>query len=366
VRLSCLLLVLSLAAVGCRTSGRAMPDVAAVDVATAKDGRAPEDRVSVAGDAPASTDGYANNGPGSGDGARPRDVFTADVSGSDVSESSDATTEGPADAVGGSSDRPPFSPGLDPVRNAGRVERIRSGFGFLEGPVWVAARGFLLFNDLNSSTMYRFTPPSMVDVFRRNTNRANGLAIDPQGRLVICETNTGRVTRMTLDGQPVVVAMGYQRPNDVIVRSDGTIYFTDILGRSVHRIDPRGRAHLVSNLVAPNGIALSPDEKILYTSHNPRQIFAFSVNPDGSTGQGRKLANIDGNCDGMAIDDAGNIYTTVDTGIQVLRPNGQSLGTIRVPERPANCTFGGADRKTLFITARTSLYRVSMPIPGLP
>ncbi len=272
---------------------------------------------------------------------------------------------------------PDISPGadrstatVDPVGTAGRAELIRGGFGFTEGPLWIAARGFLLFSDLNSSTIHRFTPPTMVDVFRTATNRSNGLALDPQGRLVICETATSRVTRSTLDGAPTVVADRYRaqpftRPNDVIVRSDGTIYFTDI-NVAVYRIDPAGVVHLVSDTVKPNGIALSPDEKTLYVSNAPRSIWSFPVTADGSTGAGARLADISAGCDGMAVDDAGNLYTTVDTGIQVLKPTGESWGTIPVPERPANCSFGGADRKTLLITARTGLYQVRTAIPGLP
>jgi gluconolactonase len=258
----------------------------------------------------------------------------------------------------------------DPVQAAGVVQRVRGGFGFTEGPVWVSDRGYLLFSDLSTHTIHKLTPPAAFEVFRQPSQRSNGLGLDPQGRLVVCETATRRVTRTERDGSSVVLTDAYfgrpyTRPNDVIVRRDGNIYFTDI-NVALYRIDPTGKVHLVSEEIRPNGVALSPDEDTLYATHNPRAIWSFPLDAAGTPGPGKRLAELPASCDGMAVDDAGNLYTTVEEGVLVLRKDGTRWGTIPVPERPANCTFGDADRKTLYITARTGLYRVRLAIPGLP
>jgi gluconolactonase len=133
-------------------------------------------------------------------------------------------------------------------------------------------------------------------------------------------------------------------------------------------VDPAGKVHLVAaDMVRPNGIALSPDETVLYVSNaDPALVRRYPVAADGSTGTGVEFARTNGGSDGMAVDDAGNLYATVNDGIQIFRPDGREWGTVQTPKRPANCTFGDADRKTLYITARESLYRVRMEIPGLP
>jgi gluconolactonase len=242
----------------------------------------------------------------------------------------------------------------------------------------------LLFSDVQGNTIYKLTPTAtMAEVFRNPSNNANGNALDPEGRLITCEHTTRRVSR-TEGSQVVSIADTFggkklNSPNDVIVRSDGTIYFTDppyglgtktpeLSFHGVFRRTVAGELTLVEDkLDHPNGIALSPDEKTLYVdTTTAAELWAYSVNTDGSTGPGTKLLATSANPDGMAVDDAGNLYLATKAGIEVYRSDGMKWGTIPVPQQPANCGFGGADRKTLYITARTSLYRITLGIPGKP
>jgi gluconolactonase len=280
----------------------------------------------------------------------------------------------------------PADAGLNPLVRRGDVEKVSGGFTFTEGPVWLASRGVLLFSDVPADTINQLQPPATITVFRRPTGRSNGLGLDPQGRLVASEGDNRRVSRTLADGTVVTVADRWQgkrlnSPNDNITRSDGTIYFTDppyglppgqpreLDFQGVFRVDPAGTLHLESaEFNRPNGVALSPDEKTLYIDDTADGLVRkFPIRPDGSLGASATFVpSTGGGGDGMAVDDAGNVYVATDGGVKVYRPSGAPWGTIPVPEVPSNCAFGGADRKTLYITAKTSLYRVVLHIPGLP
>jgi sugar lactone lactonase YvrE len=274
-----------------------------------------------------------------------------------------------------------------------RVEQVASGFQFVEGPVW-HADGYLLFSDIPANTIYKWTPnvpsfgtPEAV-VYRRPSNHSNGLTLDRDNCLVACE-HERRVSRADPDGTVVPIAERYQgkrlnSPNDVVVKSDGSVYFTDppyglprqkegkeLDYNGVFRLTPDGALTLLDDsFVRPNGLAFSPDEKTLYVDDTAEMhIRAFDVLPDGTLANGRVFAElrdpgVDGAPDGMKVDVLGNVFCTGPGGIWVLSPEGQTLGRIEVPEVPANLAWGDADGKTLYITARTGLYRMRVKTGG--
>jgi gluconolactonase len=269
----------------------------------------------------------------------------------------------------------------DPLAGTGSPTEVKGGFQFLEGPLWRAADGVLLFSDTQASIIYKLTPPNTVTNFRTNSGAANGNAVDQNGLLITCEGANKRVTRTQANGTVVAVTSmyngaAYNSPNDVIVRSDGTIYFTDPSyggtktqpGEYVYRVSPAGMVSTVdTTLTRPNGITLSPDEKTPYVADEPNsKIVKYTVNADGSTSANGKFTDTSGNPDGITTDDAGNVYASTAAGIEVYRANGTKIGTVSVPKQPANCAFGGAERKTLYITARASLYAVQLNVPGKP
>lgn len=269
----------------------------------------------------------------------------------------------------------------------GDPERIADGFEFTEGPVW-HSDGFLIFSDIPANRQYRWSPADGVTVWREGTGNSNGLTLDRQGRLIACEHSGRRVSAAVAGAEPVTLVDRYNgkrlnSPNDVVVKSDGTIYFTDPpYGISpeereqpcngVYRILPEGTLELlVDDFDRPNGLAFSPDEKTLYIDDSPRRhVRAFDVLPDGRLANSRIIADMDhpqpGSPDGMKIDIEGHLYVTGATGVWVFEPDGTCLGVIATPERPANCAWGDADRQSLYITARTGLYRIRTRIPGLP
>jgi sugar lactone lactonase YvrE len=269
----------------------------------------------------------------------------------------------------------------------GDPERIAGGFEFTEGPVW-HPDGFLIFSDIPANRQYRWHPVHGVSVWREPSGHSNGLTLDREGRIIACEHGGRRVSRAEPGAEPVTLADMYcgkrlNSPNDVVVKSDGTIYFTDPPygiapeereqpWNGVYRILPDGTVELlVDDFDRPNGLAFSPDETILYIDDSPRRhVRAFDVLPDGRLANSRIFADMDhpqpGSPDGMKVDVAGNLYVTGATGVWVFEPDGTWLGVIATPERPANCAWGDADRQTLYITARTSLYRIRTRVPGLP
>ena len=286
-----------------------------------------------------------------------------------------------------------------------RVEKVATGFGFTEGPVWDTAAGSLLFSDPNENMIYRWSPDAPVSVFRPNSGYtgpnigdygqpgSNGLTLDRDGRLTICEHGNRRITRLEKNGALTVLADSYQgkrlnSPNDLVYRSDGTLYFTDPpFGLPKFFDDPRkelpysgvfawknGELRLLTtDLAGPNGIAFSPDERFLYvTNWDPARkvVTRYPVRPDGGLEKGEVFFDMGGApgeeaLDGMKVDRQGNLYVSGPGGAWVISPEGKHLGTIRAPELPANFAWGDADGRTLYMTARTGLYRVRTEVPGI-
>lgn len=264
------------------------------------------------------------------------------------------------------------------------IERVAGGFVFTEGPVWDAASNSLIFSDIIGNVQHHWSQRDGVSVFRQPSNMANGNTFDRQGRLLTCEHATSRVTRMDRDGRVEVLAAHYDgrelnSPNDIVVRGDGAIYFTDpTSGRTarygverpqqlpfqgVYRIDPidQSLALLVDDFVLPNGLCFDLHERRLFVNDTRRgHIRVFDVRSDGILANGRLWAEVTGDGagapDGMKIDQIGNVWCTGPGGIHVFAPDATCLGVIGVPERAANFAWGDADRRTLYITATTSLY----------
>jgi gluconolactonase len=278
----------------------------------------------------------------------------------------------------------------EPILELGR------GFGVggnTEGPVWWKEGGYLLFSEIGKDRRLKYTPGQGVTVARENTNGANGLTRDPQGRLVICEGWTRRVTREEKDGSFTVLANTFQgrrlnKPNDVVVKSDGAIYFTDpwniapppdewdLQFNGVYRLAPdRGTLSLlISHFVIPNGLAFSPDESVLYINDSRRRLIAaFDVLPNGTLARQSERVFADlsgpepGGPDGMKVDTAGNVYCGGSGGIWIVDPKGKKLGRIVHGEpNTTNIAFGGDDWKTLYFTTRSTLGSVMLKIAGMP
>ncbi len=279
-----------------------------------------------------------------------------------------------------------------------RVERLWTGAVWSEGPVWFPAGRYLVWSDIPSNRMLRWSEDSgQVSVFRAPSNNSNGNTIDNQGRLVTCEHLTRRVTRTEIDGSIAVVADRCQgkrlnSPNDVVVKSDDSVWFTDpsygidsdnegeraepeIDGCHVYRVDPGGAVErVIGDMLRPNGLAFSPDERLLYVAdtgathkeNGPRHIRRYAVAADGrSVSGGAVFAESNaGLFDGFRVDRAGRLWTSCDDGVECYDPDGTLIGKIRVPECVANVTFGGSKRNRLFICGTTSLYSVMLMTNG--
>lgn len=278
-----------------------------------------------------------------------------------------------------------------------QLERLYEGCRWAEGPVWFNDGGYLLWSDIPNQRILRWIPGQPVSVFRTESNFANGNTRDLQGRLVTCQHGTRSVTRTEPDGRITVLADQFEgkrlnSPNDVVVHSDGGIWFTDptygILsdyegyqaepeqsGRNVFRIDPNTFeiTCVADDFEQPNGLAFSPDGKTLYVadsarSHDPdaaHHIRALQVIDNCRLGPSRVLAQIEpGIPDGLRVDVQGNIWTSAGDGVQCFDKNGVLLGKILLPEKVANLTFGGPRRNRLFITANTSLYSIFVAVAG--
>lgn len=271
------------------------------------------------------------------------------------------------------------------------AERVATGFLFTEGPVWHAAGQFLLFSDMPGDHLRRWSAVDGISTFRKPCNKSNGLTYDRQGRLLVCEHATSRVTRTEADGSSSVLATHWQgkelnSPNDIVVRSDGSIYFTDptygrmegfglkrdteLSFRGAYRIDADGGLNLVADdFDQPNGLCFSLDETRLFINDTSRgHIRVFDVKPDGALTAGAVWAETKGPGkgapDGMKLDAAGNLYSCGPGGIHVFAPDATCLGVIGLPEGTANFCWGDSDLRSLFVTASTSLYRIRMLQPG--
>ena len=282
---------------------------------------------------------------------------------------------------------------LDLIDPDAQLEQLGTGCEFTEGPIWNAEGKFLLFSDIPANQMKKWTPGSGITNFRVPSGKSNGLTYDKQGRLVTCEHANRRVSRTEADGTVVTIASHYEgkrlnSPNDVVVKSDGSIYFSDppygltadygIEGeqdldfQGVYRLSPDGQtlALLIDDFDRPNGLCFSPDESILYIDDTERMhVRAFDVQSDGTIANGRVFAEEEGEGaapDGMKIDVHGNVYLTGPGGIWIFDPSGEHLGVLQTPERAANLGWGGDDWSTLFITASTSVYSIQCKVAGIP
>ncbi len=291
-----------------------------------------------------------------------------------------------------------FDRALDKIISTNEpIVEIGRGFGGplgpTEGPLWWKEGAYLLFSDIHASKRMKYTPGQGITVFQENTHQANGLTRDQQGRLLACEHETRRVTRQELDGSLTVLANSFQgrrlnRPNDVIVKSDGSIYFTDpwsnplpqeqwdLTFNGVYRLSPDlGTLTLIlDDMLFPNGIAFSPDERLLYVNDLRRgHIRVFEVAANGTLAKqtDRVFADLTGPDpgvpDGMKVDTAGNVYCGGSGGIYILDPTGKKLGRIVHGENATtNIGFGGNDWKTLFFTTRNTVGSVNLKVPGIP
>lgn len=289
------------------------------------------------------------------------------------------------------------------VPEPAEIEKLANGFTFTEGPVWIH-EGHLLFSDIPNNVINKWTPTGEVEEFRKPSGAygpegegssagSNGLTLDPEGRVIICEHGNRRITRLEKDGTITVLADRYEgkrlnSPNDAVYKSDGSLYFTDppyglehqdedpkkeLSFNGVYRMIDGTLQVLYTKLTRPNGLAFSPDEKYLYVANSDpnRKIWMrFEVQSDGSLANETVFYDVtdeteSGNPDGMRVDELGNVYGTGPGGVWVFSPEGNHLGTIKPPEVPANCAWGDDDGKTLYMTARTGLYRIKLNVSGI-
>jgi gluconolactonase len=262
-----------------------------------------------------------------------------------------------------------------------QIERVATGYLFTEGPVW-SRDGFLVFSDIPNNKLLQFKPGAPANNLRADTNGANGNTYDLQGRLYSCESRSRRVTRSDKKGKVEVLAERYQgkrfnAPNDIVVRKDGQIYFTDPAfgnqqdGREldffgVYHLSQRGELDVIAKPKGrPNGVALSPNGRILYvTNSDDHNVRAYDLAGNGAASNERVLVSkIEGIPDGIRVDEKGNLYVAAEK-IEVYSPEGKPLGSVSIQETPSNCAWGDGDFGTLYVTARTSVYRVRLNVKG--
>lgn len=273
-----------------------------------------------------------------------------------------------------------------------KVVKLAGDFGFIEGPAWDKAGGFLVFSDIPKDELKKWSPAGGVATFRAPSRNANGNTFDAAGRLFTCEHSGRRISVLERDGTVRTLVDAFEgkklnSPNDVVVRSDGTVWFTDPeyglktnpatkqkegkeqAGNYVYRHDPKtGRTTAVAkDFVQPNGLAFSPDEKKLYVADSgaPKHIRVFAVRADGTLEGGAVFCTLDqGVPDGIRVDHDGRVWSSAGDGVQIFGADGRLVGRILVAEAPANLCFGGVDGQTLFMTARTGLYSVRVAVAG--
>ncbi len=294
-----------------------------------------------------------------------------------------------------------FFEAIDPLFNRyvlgnAPVKQLATGFDWVEGPVWFGDADCLLFSDIPNNRIMRWNAETGISTYRAPSNFANGHTRDRQGRLISCEHGTRRVTRTEHDGTITVIVDSYQgkrlnSPNDVVVKSDDSIWFTDPhygimtnyeghksaqeLPCNLYRVDPDTGAMtvMVGDANCPNGLAFSPDESRLYVADtgrmfhgDPCHIRAFDVSGDGALSGGDVFHVINpGVSDGFRVDTDGNIWSSAADGVHCIAPDGHLMGKILVPELVSNVCFGGRAKQTLFITATTSIYAIALNRVGV-
>ena len=274
-----------------------------------------------------------------------------------------------------------------PVPQSAAVERIATGFQFVEGPVWNDSAG-LLFSDIPANTVYAWTASTGTHAYLNPSDNSNGLTLDAQGRLILAQTGLRRVARRETGGVETPLASAYggkklNSPNDVVVKSDGSVWFTDppfnipsgqkaeLTFSGIFRISASGALQLLdSSLTEPNGICFSPDETRLYVNNSSqRVIYVWDVLHDSLIANKRQFASMTpaGYADGMKVDSLGNLFSAGPLGIWVFAPDGTVLDTILVPGQTTNCNWGETDRRTLYITSGNSVYRIRLALTsGIP
>jgi len=276
------------------------------------------------------------------------------------------------------------------------LDRIYHGLAFGEGPLWNRRDGTFLWVDIVGDTIFRWKPGAGAQIFIRPSTKANGLTFDREGRLCVAGWASRSVWRVEPDGKVTTLASHYQgkrinSPNDIVVRSDGAIYFTDSPGalynvgmaaedvqqyldfQGVFRISPDGTRidAVVTDTVYPNGLAFTPDESVLYVNDTRLgEIRAYDMRPDGTCGPMRLFHKLSGSepgiADGMKVDIEGNVYCTGPGGLHVIGPDGKLLGRIRIPDHCTNMAWGDADWRSLYITTYSSVFRTRVNVPGVP
>ena len=289
---------------------------------------------------------------------------------------------------------------IDDLADRSTLERLGTGFGFVEGPIWHPDGGYLLFSDMPQDVRRRWDPVNGIQEVMRPSNKCNGMTLTRDRALLVCEHATSSLVREDPDGRRTTLASHWgdrelNAPNDVVVGADDSIYFSDpIYGRlpedgierdqdldfqGLYRISPEGELQLlVDDFGQPNGLCFSPDDRRLYVNDTPRcHIRVFTVRPDGRVAGGDVFhdgignGNVgptgvsdDGVPDGMKCDRLGNVYCTGPGGVWVIAPDGRKIGVIEVPEIVSNLTWGDAGWQTLYLTATSSIYRLRMRVAG--